>query len=56
LRQIRTTAICDGQAALGMRITSLNIQPLFSLALALAASTKRARAWQSGLVRTTANL
>src|SRR3546814_9404392 len=56
LRQTRTTACCEGQAALGTRIRSLNFQPVASDGLALAASTKRARGWQLGLVRTTANL
>src|SRR3546814_5948887 len=56
LRQTRTTARCEGQAALGTRIRSLNFQPVASDGLALAASTKRARGWQLGLVRTTANL
>src|SRR3546814_7701699 len=54
--ETRTTACCEGQAALGTRIRSLNFQPVASDGLALAASTKRARGWQLGLVRTTANL
>jgi hypothetical protein len=34
----------------------LKIQPSCTLGLALSASTKRARAWQAGLVRTAASL
>ena len=56
LRHTRTTANCVPQLAFGTRIRSLNFQPAFSDGLALAASTKRARGWQFGLVRTTANL
>ena len=41
--------------ALATRIRSLSFQPAFSDGLALAASTKRARGWQVGLMRTTAN-
>src|SRR3546814_20213119 len=55
-RQTRTTAGGEGQAARGSRIRSLNLQPLASDGLVLAASTERARGWQLGLVRTTANL
>src|SRR5690606_2012911 len=43
-----------GQVAFGTRSRSLNTQPPDTDGRALAASTKRARGWQLGLVRTTA--